>query len=176
MEVRFLAPDLDALDQLKTEALCLPVCRDERPLRGAQGLVDWRLCGKLSKLLVSDWICGEAEEVTLLPARPRLGAERLLLFGAGPADSLDEARYQGVVERMIGVLEGLKVRSAALALPGRALGRVDPALAIDHFLQLAANRADRLDEVTVLDSVDAQRAMQPLVERARRRAMADLEG
>jgi hypothetical protein len=30
-----------------------------------------------------------------------------------------------------------------------------------------------LDEVTVLDTHDAQRAMQPLIDRARRRALTD---
>lgn len=175
MDVRFTAGDLQSLDDLKTEALCLPVFTDERPLRGPQGLVDWRLSGKLSRLLVDQWMSGELEEVALLPVRPRLPAERLLLFGAGAREQLDTERYRAVVLQMITVLDGLKVRSAAVSLPGRVLELVEPGDAIEQFLELAKHRADRLDEVTVLDTVDAHRAMKPLVARARRRALADLE-
>ena len=52
MEIRFAAPNLRQLDTLRCEALAGAFFEDERPLRGALGYIDWRMCGMLSRLLV----------------------------------------------------------------------------------------------------------------------------
>ncbi|HEY1333477.1 MAG TPA: peptidase M17, partial [Myxococcaceae bacterium] len=49
---------LDALDPLPVDTVCLFVSEDERPLGGAAGFVDWRLCGQLSRLLVDGFFKG----------------------------------------------------------------------------------------------------------------------
>jgi hypothetical protein len=174
MDVHFAPPDLASLDQLKTETLCLPLFSDERPLRGAPGLIDWRLCGRVSELLVSGKMRGELGEAVLMPARPRLTPERLLWLGAGVRAELDEARFRAFMRDLLERLMRLKVRTAALVLPGRVLGSITPEWAMEWFLEESAPFAERLDELTLLDSHEAQRAMQPLVDRARRRALADL--
>jgi hypothetical protein len=117
---------------------------------------------------------GELGEAVLMPARPRLMAERLLWVGAGQREALDEAVFRQLVRELLDRLVALRVRTAALVLPGRAVGSVDPARAMDWFLDESLAYTDRLDELTVLESHDAQRAMQPLVDRARRRALADI--
>src|SRR3954469_12160874 len=93
MSVSFLASDLGKWDQLESapETLVLPFFSDERPLRGAAGLCDWRLCGKLSQLLLSGKVGGGLGEATLYPRGRRLPFARLLLGGLGPADRFDEA-------------------------------------------------------------------------------------
>jgi hypothetical protein len=174
MDVHFSPHDLASLDQLKTEALCLPFFADERPLRGAPGLIDWRLCGRISEHLVSGRMRGELGEAVLMPARPRLMAERLVWLGAGRRDALDINVFRAFVRDLMQRLVAMRVRTAALVLPGRAVGSVDPARAMEWFLDESLAYAHLLDEITVLDSHDAQRAMQPLVDRARRRALADL--
>jgi hypothetical protein len=185
VDVHFAQPDLASLDQLKTETLCLPLFTDERPLRGAPGLVDWRLCGRISELLMSGKMRGELGEAVLMPARPRLTPERLLWLGAGPRAELDEARVRQFVREVMERLVKLRVRTSAIVLPGRAdeLGsragtrvstRVEPARAMEWFLEESSHFAEHVDEMTLLDSHEAQRAMQPLVDRARRRALADL--
>ena len=63
------------------ECLVLAVFEDDRPLRGAAGLADWRLCGRLSKLLKANRATGKAGETMLLPPGHRL-----------PFDSLSELR------------------------------------------------------------------------------------
>lgn len=174
MDVHFAPADLTTLDQLKTEALCLPVLSDERPLRGAPGLVDFRLCGRISELLVLGHLTGRVHEAVLIPARPRLMAERLLFLGAGPRDALDTPRLRAVLADTLARLVALKVRSAALVLPGRPQNHTDPAEGMEVLLAESAPHRDHLDELTVIDSVEAQREMRPLVDRARRRALADL--
>ena len=93
MAVSFLASDLGKWDQLESapETLVLPFFSDERPLRGAAGLCDWRLCGRLSRLLQAGRVGGQLGETTLYPPGKRLPFARLLLVGLGAADRFDEA-------------------------------------------------------------------------------------
>ncbi len=174
MDVHFVLSDLASLDQLKTEALCLPFFSDERPLRGAAGLIDFRLCGRISEQLVKDRMRGDIGEVVLMPARPRLMAERLIWIGAGPRADFEEARFRAWIADVMLRLVRLRVRTAALVLPGRVHERIDAAHAMDWFLQASASQADHVDELTILDTAEAHRNMLPVVERARRRALADL--
>jgi hypothetical protein len=173
VDVRFAAPDLTSVSELKTEALCLPFYRDERPLRGPAGLVDFRLCGRVSKLIATGRMHGDVGEAVLMPARPRLFAERLVWLGAGLHAELDEARFRWLAHAALTRLSALRVRAAALSLPGRVRGRFAPADAIDWLLEEASGFGERLDELTLLEPDDAQRVMQPRVDRARRRALAD---
>jgi hypothetical protein len=100
-------------------------------------------------------------------------AERLLWLGAGSQDELDERLFCEFVAQLMARLVAMRVRSVAMVLPGRAQARLDPARAMDWFLEASQAHAADIDEVLVLDSHDAHRAMQPLVDRARRRALAD---
>lgn len=169
-----MAPDLRRLDELKTEAIALPFFEDERPLRGALGLVDWRLCGQISRLLVRGRARGALAETVLIPTRPRLAFEKLFLFGAGTSTELDERRFLRVVERMLETLDRARVRASVLALPGRALDRIAAQRAMELFLAQAAAHPEQ-DQVTLIEDHDAQRAMTPVVEREKRRQRADVE-
>lgn len=174
MEIRFVAPDLRRLDELKTEAIALPFFEDERPPRGALGLVDWRLCGQISRLLLRGRARGAFQETVLVPTRPRLAFEKLFLFGAGPVAELDEPRFLGVVERMLETLDRAQVRGSVLALPGRASRRMPPQRAMELFLAQAAGHPDQ-DQVILIEDAEAQRAMAPVVEREKRRQRAEVE-
>lgn len=174
MELRFVAPDLRAIDGLRCEAIALPFFQDERPLRGAAGLVDWRLCGRLSKLLVRGRVRGTRGERVLVPARPRLACDKLFLFGLGPRAQFDETTFVAAIADVLDTLEGVRARTTVLALPGRSLDLVAPARAIELFLAAARDRTEH-DEVTLIEAPEAQRGMTPVLERARRKARA-LEG
>lgn len=173
MDVRFVTPDLRRLDELKSEAIALPFFEDERPLRGALGLVDWRLCGQISRLLVRGRARGTVRDTVLIPTRPRLPFEKLVLFGAGRLEELDDARFANVVDRMLTTLDQARVRASVIALPGRSRGVPRPERAMELFLRLAAAHPEQ-DSVTLIEEPEAQRAMAPVVERAKRRERADL--
>jgi hypothetical protein len=173
VDVRFTNPDLLSLGELKTEALCLPLTTDERPLRGPQGLVDWRLSGRISQLLVRGSLTGERGERVLMPARPRMFAERLLWVGTGASAGLDEAGFRAAIHDVLVCVRGLRVRTAALVFPGRVQERIGAAEAMAWFFDAVADFEADIDEVTVIDKREAQRAMEPVVERVRRRAMLD---
>ena len=173
MEVRFVAPDLRRLDALKLEAISIPFFEDERPLVGALGLVDWRLCGTISKLILRGRVTGRAGETVLVPARPRLTFEKLFLFGVGPRQELSESAFDATLGRMLTTLTRARVRASVLVLPGRASGLVPPDRAMERFLAVASAHPEH-DEVTLVEDAEAQRAMAPIVERERRRARASV--
>jgi len=170
LEVHFVAPDLRRFDLLKAEAISIPVFADERPPRGALGLLDWRLCGRVSKLFQRGHLTGERGEIVLVPARPRLTFEKLFLFGVGDRASFDHALYDATVERMLATLTRVRVRASVLVLPGRS-GAIGPADAMDRFLRVAGDHSEH-DDVTLVEDADAQKAMEPVLEAEKRRARA----
>jgi len=111
---------LDALDPLPVDTVCLFVSEDERPLGGAAGFVDWRLCGQLSRLLVDGFFKGTRGESLLLPSNGRIRPPRLVVLGLGPGG---EALHPGVLRTALSqaadVLNRARVDSVALELPGR---------------------------------------------------------
>jgi hypothetical protein len=175
MEFRFAQLSLRSLDDLKTEVLCLPVFSDERPLRGAAGLVDWRLCGRLSELLVRGDLSGHFDSALLMPPpQQRLSAERIFCLGAGARAALDEGLLRVFTKSLVDRVLALRVRTAAIALPHASLPWLDPVRAIDLLLEQTLQCSERFDELVLVDTPEAQRVMEPRIDRARRRAQADL--
>jgi hypothetical protein len=169
--MRFVPLELARIDALRFEAVVLACFSDERPLRGAAGLCDWRLCGRLSRWIARGRISGERGEVALLPVRDRLPFDKLLLFGLGSREDFSEAAFADVAARMLDALARLRLRTFVVSLPGRSTGTVSPTDAIRWFLTGAYERSD-IDEIVVLDEPDAHRVMAPLVEAERRRVRA----
>lgn len=171
MEVHFVQPDLRRLDLLKSEALCVPMFSDERPARGALGLLDWRLCGRVSRLIQRGQLTGVRGETVLVPARPRLTFEKLFIYGLGARADFDLDLYDATVERMLATLTKVRVRASVLVLPGRVQELVPAGEAMDRFLRIASRHSEH-DDVTLVEDLDAQKAMEPVVEAARRRSRA----
>ena len=55
-------------ERAKAELAIAGFFLDERPLRGAAGRADWRLCGAASELLASKRLRGRVGEAVLIPA------------------------------------------------------------------------------------------------------------
>ncbi len=111
---------LDALDPLPVDTLCLFVTEDERPLTGAAGYVDWRLCGQLSRLLVDGFFKGTRGESLLLPSNGRIGPPRVVILGLGPGgEALHPGTLRGALSQAADVLNRAGADSIAVELPGR---------------------------------------------------------
>ena len=107
------------LDTLAVDALALFVAADERPLRGVNSALDWRLCGRLSRVLREGVFGGRPGERALLPTGGRVRANKLFLFGAGPTDEL-AGRARELLGEAAAVLTRARVESVAIALPHEA--------------------------------------------------------
>jgi hypothetical protein len=118
MDLSFFPLTLEAVDAAAAESLCLFIASDERPLTGLAGLADWRLSGKLSRLLRSGLLTGDAGEAVLTPPGARLGFKKLFLFGVGPSDQPDE-KLAAQIADALRKLGQAGVQEAAMQLPSR---------------------------------------------------------
>ena len=171
MEVRFVEPTLAQMEQVNCEALAIPFFKGERPLHGAFGLVDWRMCGLISRMMIKNHILGSLNETILMPGHPRIGIEKLFLFGLGESNDFQEEFLDRVSEHIFDTLTRANVRTSAMVLPGRSQNRITPSNSIERFLGVAANHQEH-DIVTILEDRAAQKEMEPVVERERRKARA----
>jgi Cytosol aminopeptidase family, N-terminal domain len=127
----------------RVDLAVLPFFEDERPLQGLAGLVDWRTGGSLSALLRRGFCTGAAGEAVLLPGRPTVPMDRLVLLGLGPSRGFDRAAAEAAGERLVTVVEGLVPREVLVAMPGRASERAVVEAVFDGLTRALAMRAPK---------------------------------
>jgi hypothetical protein len=110
--------DLQALDALEAEAVGVFCFSDTRPLQGAAGYLDWRLCGALSQAMLARHFEGEVGEALLVPAFGRLKLKRVFVFGLGEQGRADLAGMKQAARRAVEVMHGAGVRRFVLLAPG----------------------------------------------------------
>jgi len=168
LQVSLLPIELARWDQAPPgDAVCVPVWSDVRPLRGAAGLLDWRMCGRLSAMLAAGKVTGADGEQTLFPSAHRLPWRLVLALGAGPRREFSAERLQASVRRTLKAARGLGARRLALALPARDGERATtgPAAtltsrrALDVVLQEVDATPDAIDELTVLVPATVQKEL-----------------
>ena len=168
MAVSLLSVELSRWDQAPPgDVICVPVWTDVRPLRGAAGLLDWRLCGRLSSMLASGKVTGAEGEQTLFPTAHRLPWRLVLALGVGPRRDFSERRFQACVRRAFDAGRGLHARNLALALPGRdgerattgAAAALTSRRALDLVLQELDATPGVLDALAVIAPVAVQKEL-----------------
>jgi hypothetical protein len=127
--------DLARWDEAARDCLVLPVFKDDRPLRGAAGLADWRLCGRLSRLVKASRATGEAGETMLMPPGRRLRFSRVMWFGLGDAKGYTDDRFKVDLSRIRRVVADAGVKEWALQPPGRASGLIGARRAVELILE-----------------------------------------
>ena len=135
MALSVLPLDLARWDETARDTLLLPVFRDDRPLRGAAGLADWRLCGRLSRLLKANKASADEGETMLLPPGRRLRFARVLWFGLGDAKGYSDDRFRRDFTWMLWVAKTAGATDLALQAPGRASGLIGARRAVEIILE-----------------------------------------
>ena len=171
IDLRFVAPDLRRLDELSAEVVVCGIWRDERPLTGLASLLDWRLSGRLSRLAKQGFLVGEVGEVLVLPCRPRLPFDKLLVCGLGPRASFGDTTFRTVLARALDALTGLSVKKAVVELPGRTTphGGVDAEHAAEILLDLIGE--DERDGLRFVEEPDGQRRIEKHAQERHRTAL-----
>lgn len=160
MALSVLPLDLSRWDEVARDALVLPVFKDDRPLRGAAGLADWRMCGRLSKLVKSQRAHAEAGETLMLPPGRRLRFARVLWFGLGDAKGYSDERFRKDVAWILEVAKTARVTDWAFQMPGRASGLIGARRAIEILLE-TKQFADQ--QVTLLEDPAGQKDIAELL-------------
>jgi hypothetical protein len=169
MDLRFVTPDLRSLDEARAELLACTVWSDERPMRGVAGMLDWRLAGRLSALAKSRFLVGEVGEALLVPGKPQLAFDKVLVLGLGARGAFGESVFRSAVARLLRALEGLRVRRAVVELPGRADSVIDAERATELVLECIGDSPEH-DEWWLIEDAASQKRMQQRAQDERRRA------
>ncbi len=154
--LRFLPPNVRALDDARAELCAFSVFEDERPFKRVAGLLDWRLAGKLSGLAKQGFVSGAAGEVVMIPGRPQLPFDKLVVFGLGARSAFGDDVFRQWIVRLRATLSGLHVRRAVVELAGRALM---PAGRRAELLAEAMLGPDAFDRFVFVDDEEGQRAI-----------------
>jgi hypothetical protein len=161
------------IDRARADLAIVCFASTDRPLRGAAGRADWRLCGRLSRLIAAGRIAGHAGEAVLLPGGGGLRAPRVLALGLGPGSSLGPAAAAALARDAMG--RGLALRAAviALGLPVGELGDLALRLRLEAIVTgagdaLAARRAGATASLVLVSEredgprvLDALRGVRP---------------
>lgn len=170
----FVSASAQNMDELQTELIVLPFFSDERPLSGAAGLIDWRLCGALSRKLMAGYLDGHFGEKALVTTRPKLKSEGVLLVGLGASTVFDAGVAERACALIANALTESKVSNAALALPGRSMGLL-PALESMQLWLTASPRDAEIEEISIIERADEHRALDSLFVSLRRQAESPLD-
>jgi hypothetical protein len=168
VDLRFLPPELRRLDEASVELCACTIWSDERPMRGFADLLDWRLGGRISALLKSDFVRGDLGETLLVPGKPHLPFEKVLVLGLGARGGFGESEFRAAVMRLAQTFEGLRVRRAVLELPGRATDAIDPERAITLTLDCVGASPEH-DAWWLVDTPTAQKRIELRAADERRR-------
>jgi len=140
-------------------------------MKGFAGLLDWRMGGRLSALLKSRFMGGELGESVIVPGKPHVPFEKVLVVGLGPRAEFDDSTFRTAVVHLARTLEGLRVRRTVVELPGRSSEAIDPERAITLTLECVGASPEH-DVWWVVDKPAAQEPIEARAADERRRARA----
>jgi len=90
-------------DHLTGESVVALYFDDLRPLDGPAAVLDWRLDGQLTRMLLDGEIHGRAGEHVLLQGNGKLKADWVLFVGGGKWHGLCEETHAALVKHMLTV-------------------------------------------------------------------------
>jgi hypothetical protein len=117
-----IAIEASTIERTGAELVGVPLFADERPLRGSAGRADWRLCGKLSALILAGEISGEPGEAALVATFGGLRTPLLLVLGAGSREGYDARAYEQLAREATRRALALRVESLALSFAAEGAG------------------------------------------------------
>jgi hypothetical protein len=141
---------LHEIEKLRTDSIAVFLFEDVVPLRGMAGMIDWRLNGMVSGLLLGGLLTAKPGENFLIPLKPRLMSWKLFGFGLGRAADFSIEGVQRAVGRAFEVLNRAAVHSTALMLPGRSEDLYGPDEGVAEMRGILRKGYD-LDELVMVD-------------------------
>jgi hypothetical protein len=115
----------EKVDVQECDVLVTGFFKDERPLKGSSGWVDWRLNGMLSRFLIEKKLNGDWEEMTLIPSQGRIMPRMILLLGLGTVKEYSYLRLRELPPHLLETLKKLDASNVCLSLPFEESTSVD---------------------------------------------------
>lgn len=108
------------VDSMPGEVVAALFFEDVRPLRGAAALLDWRLNGRLTELLLAKTVSGRAGEQVLVANNGKLASDWILFIGGGCWRELKVDRYRQIIRHLLAVCSDAGFSSLSLGLTAGA--------------------------------------------------------
>ena len=105
------------VDKCETDVVVLLFFSDEKPLKGASGLVDWRMNGSLSELVKSEHLLGEKGESTLIAPQGRIKGKMIIMVGLGKSSHRKKKEIENAAASFMVNLLSLNAKTVAIAIP-----------------------------------------------------------
>ena len=96
------------VDEVPARVILATLFEDVRPLKGATGLIDWRLNGRLSEMILQGRISGHYSESLIMPSQGRMASREIFLFGLGRTEELTDKKFEDAFSVLITKLARLK--------------------------------------------------------------------
>lgn len=109
-----------AIDKVSSRNLAVGLFSDEKPPRGASGLLDWRLNGFLSREMIRGRITGEFQETCVIFRPPKIQAEAILFYGLGDSQAQSLQRFAEAGREIMGIMRKMQRADFALNIPTSA--------------------------------------------------------
>jgi hypothetical protein len=102
-------------DSLPGESVVALYFSDQKPLEGPAALLDWRLNGQLTRMLLDGEVQGRAGEHVMLQNNGKLKTDWILFVGGGKWHGLCQETHAALIKHMVRVARqaGFKVVSLA---------------------------------------------------------------
>ena len=112
-----IQPQLEELaaDLLPGEAVVALYYSDVKPLDGPAALLDWRMNGKLTRMLLDGNVSGRAGEHVMLQSNGKLTAKFVLFVGGGKWHGLCSDTHGSLVRHMVSVASKAGFKNISLA-------------------------------------------------------------
>ena len=150
--VRIARADLSGLDALHADSMALPMFEVCAQPRSVAGYVDWRLSGRLSRLLKSGRFSGQRQESLLMSSLGRLGTDRIFLLGLG--EPKEPGELGAVIREQISTLFEAGVRVLALAPPSPVVADAPSPAFLIRWLEAISGTSAKFEELILLDPGD----------------------
>lgn len=102
-------------DSLPGESVVALYFSDQKPLSGPAALLDWRLDGQLTKMLLEGQVLGRAGEHVLMQNNGKLKADWVIFVGGGKWQGLCRETHAALVRHMLSVTRQAGIKNVSLA-------------------------------------------------------------
>jgi len=132
----------DPIDEVENHLSMVLAYADVRPLKGQAGMVDWRLNGALSELILKERFDGKRGEALLMPLHGRLPAKELMVLGLGDQREIQDQELPRFVSMILDKLLLKKDRSFCLSLSDLAKGMFEWRNSVRLFMSMLSGRSE----------------------------------
>lgn len=151
-QVRIQPGDCPSLDRLSVEALVIYFYAERVQPRSVPGMVDWRLSGRLARLLKSGRFGGLPGEALLMPSQGRIGAARVFLYGLGMPKARVDDGLKVLFAPTLDSLRGAGVERLAVSIAPPHAGLFSAPEVLARWLSAVGSMEQPFTEVVLLEA------------------------